>query len=132
MRNVNQTSLTSTDQTLPDPLQIMNATKTPDTEDKETLPNSPILLNDILTPNTKIKQTTSFSNSFQESFSLLKAELCELKLSLMNEICKLRNSILDIKAEKGVNSKQVKDNKRLWDEIETKNTIIKSLIDNFK
>ena len=50
----------------------------------------------------------------------------------MNEICKLRNSIRDIKAKKGVNSKQVKDNKRLWDKIETKNTIIKSLIDNFK
>ena len=28
----------NTIQTLPDPLQIMNATKTPDTEDKETLP----------------------------------------------------------------------------------------------
>ena len=51
-----QTSQTSTDQTLPDPPQIMNATKTPDTEDKETLPNSPILLNDILSPDTKIKQ----------------------------------------------------------------------------
>ena len=110
----------------------MNATKTPDTEDKETLPNSPLLLNDILTPDTKIKQTTSFSNSFQESFSLLKAELCELKLSLMNEICEVRNSIRDIKATKDVHSKQVKDNKRLKDEFETKNTITKLLIDNFK
>ena len=132
LRNVDQTSQTSTDQTLPDPPQIMNATKTPDTEDKETLPNSPILLNDILTPDTKIKQTTSFSNSFQESFSLLKAELCELKLSLMNEICEVRNSIRDIKAKKDVHSEQVKDNKRLWDELETKNTIKKLLIDNSK
>ena len=65
----------------------MNPTKTPDTEDKETLSNSLLLLNDILTPDTKIKKTTYFSNSFQESFSSLKAELCELKLSLMNEIC---------------------------------------------
>ena len=132
LRNVDQTSQTSTDQTLPDPPQIMNATKTPDTEDKKTLPNSPILLNDIPTPHTKIKQTTSFSNSFQESFSLLKAELCELKLSLMNEICEVRNSIRDIKAKKDVHREQLKDNKRLWDELETKNTIIKLLIDNFK
>ena len=132
LRNVDQTSQTSTDQTLPDPPQIMNATKTPDTEDKETLPNSPILLNDILTPDTKIKQTTSFSNSFQESFSLLKAELCELKLSLMNEICEVRNSIRDIKAKKDIHSEQVKDNKRLWDELGTKNTIIKLLTHNFK
>ena len=65
----------------------MNATKTADTEDEGILPNLPLLLNDVLTPDTKIKQTTYFSNSFQESFSLLKAELCELKLSLMNEIC---------------------------------------------
>ena len=36
LKNVDQTSQTSSDQTLPDPLQIMNATKTPDTEDKET------------------------------------------------------------------------------------------------
>ena len=97
--NIDQTSQTSTDQTLPDPPQIMNATKTPDTEDKETLPISPMLLNNILTPDTKIKQTTSLSNSFQESFSLLKAESCELKLSLMNEICEVRNSIHDIKAK---------------------------------
>ena len=36
LKNVDQTSQTSSDQTLPDPLQIMNTTKTPDTEDKET------------------------------------------------------------------------------------------------
>ena len=132
MRNVDQTSQTSTDQTLPHPPQIMNATKTLDIEDKETLPNSPLLLNDILTPDTKIKQTTSFSNSFQESFSLLKAELCELKLFLINQICEVRNSIRDIKAKKDVHREQLKDNKRLWDELETKNTIIKLLIDNFK
>ena len=110
----------------------MNATKTPDTEDIETAPNSPLILNDILTPDTKIKQTTSFSDSFQESFSSLKSELCELKLSLTNEICEKRNSICDIKAKTDVHSEQVKDNKRLWDELETKNTIIKLLIDNFK
>ena len=131
-KNVNQTSQTSSDQTIPDPTQIMNATKTPDTEDIETAPNSPLILNDILTPDTKIKQTTSFSNSYQESFSSLKSELCELKLSLTNEICEIRNSIRDIKAKTDVHSEQVKDNKRLWDELETKNTIIKLLIDNFK
>ena len=76
--------------------------------------------------------TTSFSNSSQESFSLLKAELCELKLSLMNEICEARDSIRDIKAKKDVHSEQLKDNKRLWDELETKNTIMKLLADNFK
>ena len=107
----------------------MNATKTLDIEDKET---SPLLLNDILTPDTKIKQTISFSNSFQESFSLLKAELCELKLFLINQICEVRNSIRDVKAKKDVHSEQLKDNKRLWDELETKNTNIKLLIDNFK
>ena len=128
LRNVDQTSQASTDQTLTDPLQIMNATKTPDTGDKETLLNSLILLNDILTPDTKIKQATSSWNSFQESFSLLKAELCELKLTLMNEICEVRNSIRDIKAKKDVHSEEVKDNKPLWDELETKNTIIKLLI----
>ena len=84
LKNVDQTSQASSDKTLPDPPQIMNTTKTPDTKDKETLPDSPLLLNNILTPDTKVKQTTSFSNSFKESFSLLKAELCELKLSLMN------------------------------------------------
>ena len=89
-------------------------------------------MNNILTPDTKIKQTTSFSNSFQESFSSLKAELCELKLSLKNEIGELRNSIRDIKAKRDVHSEQANENKRLWDELETKNTIIKSLIDNFK
>ena len=82
MKNVDQTSQASPDQTLPDPPQIMNATKTPDTKGKDTSPDSPLLLNNILTPDTKIKQTTSFSNSFQESFSSLKAELCEIKLSL--------------------------------------------------
>ena len=50
LRNVDQTSQTSTYQTLPDLPQIMNATKTLDSEDKETSPNSPLLLNDILTP----------------------------------------------------------------------------------
>ena len=73
MTNVDQTSETSTDKTLPDPPQIMNATKTP--EEEETLPNSSILLNNILTPGTETKQRNSFSNSFQGSFSLLKAEL---------------------------------------------------------
>ena len=89
-------------------------------------------MNNILTPDTKIKQTTSFSNSHQESFSSLKSELRELKLSLTNEICEIRNSIRDIKAKTDIHSEQVKDNKRLWDELETKNTIIKLLIDNFK
>ena len=50
----------------------------------------------------------------------------------MNEICEVRNSTRDIKAKKDVHSKQVKDNKRLRDELETKNTITKLLIDNFK
>ena len=50
----------------------------------------------------------------------------------MNDICEVRNSIRDIKARKDVHSEQVKDNKRLWDELETKNTIIKLLIDNSK
>ena len=50
----------------------------------------------------------------------------------MNEISEVRNSIRDIKAKKDVHSEQVKDNKRIWDELETKNTIIKLLIDNFK
>ena len=122
----------SSDQTIPHPTQVMNATKIPYTEDIETAPNSPLILNDILTPDTKIKQTTSFSNSYQESFSSLKSELCELKLSLTNEICEIRNSIRDIKAKTDVHSEQVKDNKRLWDELETENTIIKLIIDNFK
>ena len=42
----------------------------------------------------------------------------------MNKICKVRNSIHDIKAKKDEQSEQVNDNKRLWDELETKNTII--------
>ena len=105
-----------------------NATKTPGTEDKETLPNLPQLLNDNLTPDTKIKQTTSFPNSFQELFSSLKAELYELRLSPMNKICEERNRITNIKAKKDVHSKEVKDNKRLWDELETKNIIIKLLM----
>ena len=117
LRNVDQTSQTSSDKTLRDPPQIMNATKTTDTEDKETLSNSPLLLNDILTPDKRIKQTTSFSNSCQESFSLLKAELCELKLSLLNDIRGVRNSIRDIKAKKDVYCEQVKDKKRLWDNL---------------
>ena len=132
LNNVDQTSQTSYDQTLSDPLEIMNATKTLDTEDKETLADSPLLLKDILFPDMKIKQTTSFSNSFQESFSVLKAELCELKLSLMNEIYDLRNSVRDMKVKKDGHSEQVKDNKRVCDELEIKNTIINLLIDNFK
>ena len=51
-------------QTLPDPPQIMNVTKTPNTKGKDTSPDSPLLWNNILTPDTKTKQTTSFSNSF--------------------------------------------------------------------
>ena len=62
----------------------------------------------------------------------LKAKDLGTLLSLMNEICEVRNSIRDIKAKKDVHSEQVKDNKRIWDELETKNTIIKLLIDNFK
>ena len=38
----------------------------------------------------------------------------------------------DLKTTKQVHSEQVKGNKRLWDELKTKNTIIKLLIDNFK
>ena len=132
LKNVDQTSQASPDQTLPDPPQIVNATKTPDTKGKDTSPDSTLLLNNILTPDTKIKQTTSFSNSFQESIFSLKAELFELKISLKNEIGKLRNSIRDIKAKKDVHSEKANENKRLWDELENKNTIIKSLIDNFK
>ena len=132
LKNVDQISQIS-DQTLPHPPQIMNPTKTPETEDKETLHDYPLLLNDILTSDTKIKQTTSFSNYFQGSFSSLKTELCELKLSLMNEISEVGNSVRVIKAKKDVHSNQVKDNKRLWDELKkTKNTIIKLQIDNFK
>ena len=104
MINKKQLGQTSPDQTLPDPPQILNASKTPDTTDKETLPDSPLFLNDILTPDTKVKQTTSSSSSFQESFSLLKAALYELKLSIMDEICEVRNSISDIKAKKDVHS----------------------------
>ena len=37
-----------------------------------------------------------------------------------------------MKAKKSVQNSQVKDNKRHWYELETKNTIIKLLIDNFK
>ena len=50
----------------------------------------------------------------------------------MNEICEARNSIRDIKAKNDVLSEQLMDNKRLWDELETENTIIKLLVDNFK
>ena len=103
----------------------MNANKTPDTKDKETLPNSPLISNNIITPGTKFKQTTSFSIFFQESFSSLKSESCELKLSLMNPC------IRDINAKTDVRSEQVKDDKRPWAELETKNNI-KLLIDNFK
>ena len=96
MKNVDQLSQISSDQTLPDPPQILNATKTPDTKNKETLPDSPLLLNDIL-PDMKTKQTNSFSSSFQKSLSLLKAELCELQLSVMNAIFEVRKNISDIK-----------------------------------
>ena len=89
MKNVNQTSQTS-DQTSPNPLQILNATK-------------------ILDTYYWIKQTTSFSSSVQESLSSLKAELRELKLSLMNEICEVPNSISDIKVNKDVHSEKVKN-----------------------
>ena len=51
LKNVDQTSQTSSDQTLPDPLQITNFTKTPDTE---TLPDSPLIFNDSLIPDTEI------------------------------------------------------------------------------
>ena len=44
----------------------------------------------------------------------------------------LRNSIRDIKAKKDVHSEQVKNNKRLWNKLETKNTIIKLLSDKLK
>ena len=37
LKNVDQISQTSSDQTISDPTQIINATKTPDTEDKETV-----------------------------------------------------------------------------------------------
>ena len=41
-------------------------------------------------------------------------------------------TIRGIKAKKDVHSEQVKDKKRLWDELEAKNTIIKLIFDNFK
>ena len=41
LKNFDQTSQKLPDQTLPDPPQIMNPTKTPDTEDNETARNSP-------------------------------------------------------------------------------------------
>ena len=50
---------------------------------------------------------------------MLKAELCELKLSIMDEICEGRNSISDIKSKKGVHSEQIKNNKLLWNELGT-------------
>ena len=37
----------------------------------------------------------------------------------MNETCEIGNSIRDIKAKKDVRSEQVKENKQLWDELET-------------
>ena len=37
-----------------------------------------------------------------------------------------------LKAKKDLHSEQIKDNKQLWDELETKNTIIKLLIDYLK
>ena len=108
MKHVGQTS---PDQTLLDPPQILNATKTPDIKDKETLPDAPLLLNEVLTPDTKNKRATSSSSFFQESFSLLKAELYKLRLFVMDEFCEVRNSINDIKTKKDVHSEQVKDNK---------------------
>ena len=65
LRNVDQTSQTSSDKTLLDPPQIMNATKTPDTEDKETLPNSPLLLNNILNPVQKLNIQLLFELLFK-------------------------------------------------------------------
>ena len=61
----------------------------------------------------KLKTQLLFQILFhsKESFSSLKAELCELKISLMNEICEVGNSIRDIKAKKDIHSEQVKDNK---------------------
>ena len=50
----------------------------------------------------------------------------------MNEIFEVQNRIHVIKAKKDVLSQQLKDNKRLSDELETKNTIIKLLIGIFK
>ena len=52
----------------------------------------------------------------------------------MDEICEIRDSISisGIKAKKDVHSEQVKDNKRLWDDLDTRNTVINLLIDNFK
>ena len=53
--------------------------------------------------------------------------------TLSNEwIGEVRNSIRDIKAKTDVHCEQVNNKKRLWDELETKNTIIKLLIDNSK
>ena len=48
----------------------------------------------------------------------------------MDEICEIRDSISisGIKAKKDVHSEQVKDNKRLWDDLDTRSL----LIDNFK
>ena len=106
MKNVDQTSQTSFDKTSSDLPQILNASKFPDIEDKETLPNSSLLLNGILIPETKLKQTTSVSSSFEELLCSLKAELCLLKFSLMNEICEVLNSISIMNAKK-----QVKDHK---------------------
>ena len=42
----------------------------------------------------------------------------------MDETCKVRNSIGDIKAKKDAYNDQAKDNKQLWDELESNNTII--------
>ena len=50
----------------------------------------------------------------------------------MNEIYEARNSIRDIKTKKDVHSEQVKNNKRLWNKLETKNTIIKLPIGKLK
>ena len=41
-------------------------------------------------------------------------------------------TIRGIKAKKDVHSEKVKYKKRLWDELEAKNTIIKLIFDNFK
>ena len=58
-KNVNQIPQTSSDQTIPDPKQMMNATKTPDTEDIETASNNITLIEgkNVITDEYKISQT---------------------------------------------------------------------------
>ena len=64
-------------------------------------------MDDILTLDTKNKQTTSSSSSPQESFSLFKTELYELKISFMDELCEVGNSISDTETKKDLHSDQV-------------------------